>query len=116
MKKQVTIEQSFCDICEKNISHNHCLSCGKNICYDCQKVEAKVYRYSVSVYCSGSGDGFYCRECDTKLIVNGDKLHKAYRAIESLRNEEAAFYANFKARTDQAESALKNIRWYRQEE
>lgn len=108
MKKQVTVDQCFCDFCGKEASgYSKCLSCGKDVCYDCQKTKVKEYRHAINVM--GSGDGLYCLECNDKLLGNGDKLHSAYCKIESLRNEAKAWSEDFRKRSSDAENALKAL-------
>jgi len=107
MKKLIEIEQTFCDFCGRDDCHDKCLGCGKDICYTCKKIEAKEYRHAV--YCSGSGDGTYCHGCDLEKRKSGDKLHAAYRMIESLRNEMEGFSVNFKHRSDKAEAEIKAL-------
>ena len=109
MIKQVLISQHFCDVCEKeSYQWSLCTNCGKNICHNCQPANAKNYTHSV--WTSGSGDGMYCLECDAELAKNGNKLHAAYRLIQSLRNESNGFYADFKDRADKAEETIKSLR------
>jgi len=106
MKKQVTVEKSFCDMCEKEASgYSRCDCCGLDFCYECGKTELKEYK--CAVHFSGSGDVSYCHACDSRLLHNGDKRHAAYRKIASLRNEESGWYKNFEARVKQAEAELK---------
>lgn len=108
MKKTVEKETTFCDVCGKEYPYcDVCLSCGKEVCHECAKTEGVEYKHSV--WASGSGDGFYCNECDSKLKKTGDKLHAAYRKIVSLRNEQEGFYKDFKARGDKAEADLKKL-------
>lgn len=93
MKKKVTIEQVFCDFCGKPAGHVKCISCGKDFCYDCLDLNAVEYKHSV--YFSGSGDGTYCLTCNEEKLMNGDPLHRAYRKIQSLRNELTGFQEDF---------------------
>ena len=105
MKREITREQDFCDICGKeSMSWSVCMGCKKNICYDCQKTHAKKYRHGVNI--SGSGDGLYCLECDSK--IDTPKL-RAYRQIEALRQEADAFYEDFKNRSKIAEKILEGL-------
>ena len=110
MKTTVTIEQHICDFCKENDAYkwNACLRCGKDICYDCAKTEAK--EYSHGVYFSGSGDGRYCNECDTILTeTRADPLHNAYKVIKTLRAEQEVWYKDFKQRSDAAENRIKEL-------
>ena len=105
MKKQITIDKSFCDFCGKEASgYSQCMCCGKDLCYGCLKTEAKEYPHSV--YCSGSGDGLYCLQCDRNLRDSDDNLHAAYRKIESLRNELKGWSEDFKKRCNDAEAEV----------
>jgi len=104
MKKIVSIEQDFCDICGKESnSWALCMGCKMNICYDCQKTHAKKYRHGINV--SGSGDGMYCLEC---AKMDTPKL-RAYKKIEALRQEADAFYEDFKNRSKIAEKILEGL-------
>jgi hypothetical protein len=107
MKRQVTVEQEICDICERNQAWHHCLGCGKAICYDCAKTAAVEYPHAVSF--SGSDDGRYCTPCDQRLAKGGDELHAAYQTIRSLRNEQAGWYASFRDRSEAAEAVVKRL-------
>jgi len=107
MKKVVTepVEKINCDFCGgEAYEWNHCLNCGKHLCYDCIKTFGK--KYSHGVYISGSGDGLYCKECDARLIGTNNPLHTAYRAIDSLSNEYRAWSENFEKRRTTAEAHL----------
>ena len=107
MKKKVTVEQTFCDVCGKEASYSKCMGCGKDLCYECRKVEAVEYKHGV--HFSGSGDGLYCLKCDKEKREGGDKLHLAYRKIEMLRNEATGFWTEFEKRTKEAENELKRL-------
>ncbi len=108
MKKIVSKQTHFCDMCGKEDDYPHvCMNCGKEMCYDCRKKHG--VEYTQGVHFSGSGDGYYCKECDLKLTTNGkDKLHAAYRAITSLRLENKAYWNNFEKRSKEAESTLQS--------
>lgn len=108
MKKTITVEQSFCDVCgQESSGYTTCDSCGKDFCYECKKTEAIEYAHAV--FFSGSGDGLYCIDCDAKLRQNGDKKHAAYRAIQSLRHENKAWSEDFKKRAENAMDRLKAL-------
>ena len=108
MKREVTIEQHFCDVCDKETSsHNACDHCGKDFCYDCGSAELIEYKHAV--HFSGSGDGHYCRACDVELTKSRNLKHAAYRKIAALRNEQAGWYEDFKARAVKAEEELKKF-------
>jgi hypothetical protein len=106
MKKRSVSEQPYCDYCGKS-SWEHCLWCGKDICWECQKMVAKEYKHAV--HFSGSGDGLYCRECDSMAREASDPLNAAYRVIDALRHEEEGWWADFKKRSDNAEAELAKL-------
>lgn len=104
MKVTKQKEITCCDFCGDEGTYEKCRACGKDVCYECQKTQGVEYPHSV--YCSGSGDGFYCHSCDKSA---NDQLHKAYRAIQALRRENDGFYADFRNRTKAAEDRLKEL-------
>ena len=109
MKKIVQKEVHVCDKCGKETYPDPCLGCGTEVCYECQPKHGKNYRHSV--YFQGSGDGFYCSPCDTKLTEGGtDARHNAYCAVKSLKDELEAWHTDFKRRQEKAEDALKSLR------
>lgn len=105
IKKEKTI--SLCDECGVENSYmDSCLCCGKEMCFNCWKKRGKSYNHGV--FFAGSGDGYYCNECDKKLTEKGsDKQHKAYRNIASLREEYQTWHLRFKERATEAENNLK---------
>lgn len=106
MTREKTITVTICDGCGKDCDYPHkCMECGKAFCYSCQ--ESKVSKYNHAVHFAGSGDGEYCLPCETKMLDKPSELFSAYLVIRRLRKEEAAFYADFKARAEVAEMALK---------
>lgn len=108
MKKAEQVENVYCDFCEKRPApYSQCLGCGKDICYECKKLYAQEYSHGVNV--GGSGDGVYCNECDLRLRKTGDKLHEAYLAIRSLRDEQAGFYESLRSRQTLAEAKLASL-------
>lgn len=108
MKKTVMKEVDCCDVCGKDDYVTACMSCKIDHCYDCGQTHGK--RYAHAVHFSGSGDGYYCNTCDNKMTASGgDLLHASYRKIESMRNEEKAWYADFRKRSDSAEERLSAI-------
>lgn len=110
MKKMVMMEVHECESCHKIDSYasSVCLDCGKEFCWECSEKNGTKYRYGI--WGSGSGDGYYCKDCDIKLIESGeDKKHNAYRLIQRLQLETIAWNKDFKIRADAAEKALKEI-------
>ena len=109
MKKIVQREIHFCDKCGLERFHvNTCLQCGLELCYECSEYHGK--RYDKSTVTFGSGDGFYCNECDSTLTSTGEnKLHNAYRAIKRLKDEMKAFETDWERRSAEANDALRLI-------
>lgn len=109
MKKIIMKEVTFCDKCKEEDSYpDTCLCCGTQMCSTC--AEKHGIEYPHSVYCSGSGDGFYCKPCDAKLTASGtDMLHKAYQVIQSLRSELEDWSRAFKQRAKAAETLVKTL-------
>jgi hypothetical protein len=112
MKKIVEHEVTVCDICGKESWCETCLGCGKDYCHECAKIHGKEYNHEV--FFAGSGDGFYCNECDKTLTFcpscPGAKLHTAYVIIKNLRNEYNGYSTTFKIRSDEAEKNLEKLR------
>jgi hypothetical protein len=109
MKRTVTEEREFCDNCESGGAWYRCLKCGKVFCHDCK--EKKGVEYNYAVHFQGSGDGFYCFECDAELRASGtDAVHSAYMEIAKLKTESQEFYATFEAKRTIAEKNLEKIR------
>lgn len=110
MKKTVTREVNFCDKCnaEQTYGIDACLCCGVEHCYECKKTEGRKYSHGVNVI--GSGDGYYCNACDTKLDGEGsDGRYEAYRRIASLRTEAKAWCEDFEIRRKAAETLLSEL-------
>ena len=105
MKRIIEKEVVFCDSCQKEAYTDTCLRCGVQHCYDCRKTKGVEYKHAV--HFSGSGDGYYCNQCDGILYSTGDdKLHSAYVKIKNLRKESELFYIDFDKRTKKAETIL----------
>lgn len=108
MKTTKTIEVECCDICKSESLTAVCDSCGKVLCWDHRDTHGVEYPHAVNF--SGSGDGFYCKECDAKLLKSGkDKKYNAYRAITALRDEYNAWRIAFNERKDAAEAYLRSL-------
>ena len=105
MKKKVEMDMTFCDKCGKQDYVYTCIRCGYEVCYECRKSE--MVEYTSGVHFSGSGDGCYCNNCDSILLVNGtDPLYNAYRNIKELKEENESSYLFFKNRSEQAENNI----------
>ena len=103
MKTQVMAEKRTCDLCGSSDSVYHeCFGCGKDICWECSRDSKNAVQYYHGTHVQGSGDGYYCNECDRSLA--NDPLHKSYVAIQELRDEADRFYPNWEARRRVAEA------------
>lgn len=108
MKKQVTIESSFCDLCGKENFVYECRGCNKEVCSDCKR-NGQAVEYPKSVWFDGSG-GTYCHTCDLVLTKGGtNKLHQAYQAVARLREEAKAWRVDFETRANAAEATVKAL-------
>jgi hypothetical protein len=108
MEQELLRKVISCDFCGAQESYMQaCDNCGKDICYECKKRHAHIYAHAV--HFSGSGDALYCNECDSKMFVIGDVRHAKFVAIERLRNEEKAYWEDFKVRAKSAEDAVKHL-------
>lgn len=109
MKKTVMKEVTLCDCCQKEGYLTACINCKVEHCHDCTKTEGKTYVQAINY--GGTGDGYYCKNCDIELMnVRNNPRHAAYRKIASLRNEAKAWSDDFRARADEAENELKALR------
>ena len=106
MKSIKTIEFDKCDFCVSDEGcYNKCLGCGKDVCYDCCKTVG--VRYESGVHSSGSGDGFYCHQCDQ--LPAKTPIHSAYQEIRSLRMEGEGFYKDLRRRAEEVEERLRRL-------
>lgn len=110
MKEQRMRDVYVCDNCgaTQDWHMDACLSCGVMHCRECQETQGHEYPHALHV--SGSGDGYYCNACDTKLLRDGgDKRHAAYVRIAALRIEARAWHEDFDVRRKSAEKALADL-------
>jgi hypothetical protein len=109
MTKTKMTEYKVCDICKEGNAYHKCLSCGKDICYDCKKEWSKEYIHSL--FFSGSDDGLYCNECDQKLSITWeDKLHNAYVEMEALKQKYNIQYGKTKTESDRLTAFIEQHR------
>lgn len=90
MKTDKTIKVNTCDFCGKEETYHKCLSCGKDICYNCKEKEAVEFNHAL--FFKGSDDGLYCNKCIIKLENNNDnsdikKQYIAYKRMSLLIKE-----------------------------
>lgn len=108
MKKLVTKEVDYCDSCNSEHSLYTCLTCKKEFCYSCSKTKAIEYPHSI--HFRGSGDGFYCLECNSKHMAAGDNpLFNCFVQIKNLRNQYEVLSQDIKEAGKRAEEALKRL-------
>ncbi len=105
MEIQKTISVAQCDFCgdSSNVWYK-CRSCKVDACYDCKKKHGTEFNHSV--YCSGSGDGWYCTTC--MATQKSDDALPLYMAIRDLRNELKRFQDEFDRRRADAETRLRD--------
>jgi hypothetical protein len=110
MRKKIEREVTFCDKCGKEQDYgNTCDSCGVEMCYDCQ--EKHGVKYSHGVYFFGSGDGFYCKPCDNRLVkTKASPRHNALIEIKSLRKEQEVWSEDFRKRQEKAEKLVGSLK------
>jgi hypothetical protein len=113
VKKTITIERHHCDACGEPESYpTRCLRCDAEFCYDCSK--DRGVRYQHAVFHGGSGDGFYCHDCDRFLRSHPQgecgHRHTAYLRVAQLKFEHDGWWRDFKARMETAEKALDDLR------
>ena len=108
MKKSILKEVTFCDCCDKEGYVVQCIRCGIEHCWKCRESQGKNYTYSV--WCSGSGDGYYCNECDEVLMkTEKSELHSAYVNINNLKKERIKLLKDIDSRCKLAEIELEQI-------
>lgn len=110
MRQSVVADKIVCDFCEsaEAYSWNACLGCKKDCCRKCMETGGTYFCHGV--YVRGSGDGFYCSPCITRLSGIADPLLGAYMKIERLRLEAEAFGKDFEARKKAAEADVLRLR------
>ena len=87
MKKVIKKEVSVCYRCgsDENVFYS-CKNCGIDHCWECKKLYG--HEYAHGVHFTGSGDGYYCQECDMVLYKSGkNDLYNYYQKIKELKNE-----------------------------
>lgn len=110
MKTMKRVTVTVCDFCGK--SHEfmqQCHTCGKDACFSCQKDHMASYAHEV--YCSGSGDGHYCRSCDKKHRDSGkDNVWNAFKNIQNLRVLIQKTHEDLKAKAESAKRDLERVK------
>ena len=111
MKTTTTITTHACDCCGyEDRFMDSCMSCKKDLCVRCWRLPGNaIYPHSITF--SGSGDGYYCSDCDAKLTSDGtDKKHNLYREIAWLKKEAREFNISLGKRARIAEKALEGMK------
>lgn len=98
-----TKEVHCCDECGKDEQYiSGCDNCGAEYCWTHR--EKYLVSFQHGFYCSGSGDGSYCKKCVETLKAVKDPRLMAYIAIQDLRAEAVEAGRKFKIRVDAAEA------------
>lgn len=110
MKNTIIKEVHLCDKCFQEADYPRaCMECGVEMCLKCW--EGLGVDYSHAVFYGGSGDGYYCKSCDQKLIDSAtNEKHTAYRLIKDLKLEANEWNDEFKRRSKAAEENLKRLK------
>jgi hypothetical protein len=111
--KTITVEQRYCDFCDKEAyPWTVCLGCGKDLCPPIgQQSNSHSIKYPHGVNVSGSDDGYYCLLCDVRLSeTKDDPLHQAYAAVRALRDESTQAYEALQQREKSAEAEIRRAR------
>jgi len=103
MEKEVTI----CDECGKEDYLTACLGCGVEHCFKCQRKCGVEYEHSI--YISGSGDGYFCHECDIHPPKKIEELHQAYLNIRNLWTQSEEWYKHFEMRKKRSRGKIGSI-------
>ena len=110
MKTTTLIEVDTCDICKKTERYGcyGCMSCGKDICFNCREGHGVTYAHSV--HFGGSLDGFYCLECNSKNLSSGtDELFNQYQDIRKLRDEYKTWWVDYEKRAKLSNETLERL-------
>lgn len=108
MKTNKTVEIDTCDFCDsKQEAYSKCHACGKAACFDCR--EKRLIQYNHAVFFQGSGDLYYCTDCEGKAFAKPDKVFTTYLAVRRLREECQRWNEDFKVRQQAADAAVKEL-------
>lgn len=91
MKQKIQIEKEVdvCDICEKELKGHY----SKFECLNCHALYCLFHSYDYLITYPGSNlrgyipNGYFCKACDVKLLLNNDPLHVFYRKLQKLADE-----------------------------
>lgn len=112
MEKKVLKGVKFCDKCGTDDSVYHrCVRCGKDFCFNCAEKEGTDY--PAGVHHSGSGDCFFCHDCESAAagpsVDPYRELLAAYKAMVALRKENQDYYAEWEKRVSAAEVRARSL-------
>ena len=112
MEKEVPKKVKFCDKCVSDDSvFDRCVCCGRDFCYKCHEKEGTDY--PAGVHHSGTGDCFFCLECEAAaggpLAGPYRELLAAYKVMVALRKERKDYYADWEKRVAVAEKHAKYL-------
>lgn len=118
--REVKVE--VCDHCGKeDYMNKKCLCCGVEHCYDCRKDLTIGIIYPAYIYCSGSGEGYFCQKCNVMLLSTPQQrkmdpvqrrtsvLHGAYIAVYRLQQDMEEVKNTFEKRRKQVEGHMRRV-------
>ncbi len=110
MKKTIQKEVVVCDECgtDEMIFHK-CNGCDKAFCFDCNKTKHTGKTFEHGVYCSGSGDVYFCMACLTNLMPRTKEILAAFQTVLFLRNEAIEKHTAFEKRCKDAENKVQEV-------
>lgn len=109
MKKTKQVEYNACDSCNNDeYAFYTCRGCGKSFCFSCREKQGVEYKHSL--FCSGTGDGYYCNKCNAEKLGHGnDPVFNCYAHIKTLRRQYEILEEELKEAGKRAEENLKRL-------
>lgn len=105
MERTKTVTYRRCDFCDEHEAHYQCDGCEKDVCYECRERVGITYIHSL--FCHGTGDGFYCHKCDETCK---SELHDAYRHMRTLRRTVDDVLTRVRAQAKEVEAKIVRLR------
>ena len=94
MKSTKVIDISTCDDCGSDQCYFPCVGCGRDVCFDCEKLRGT--RYSEHATTGASGSIYFCPVCDANPPEHVRKLHIVGVAIKRLAESNESFHEEFR--------------------